>query len=49
MTLEMKYIPCDRTTKTYDAPQCEILQMEVESFILSDSNIVIGPDPEYPD
>ena len=47
--LKMEYTVCDDMSKVYDAPLCEILHMEVESVILNGSNIVIGPEPEYPD
>lgn len=39
----------DKTKQDYEVPQVEVLELKVDFHILEGTNVVIGPDPEYPD
>ena len=33
----------------YEAPRTMVILVEVESTFLNGTNVVVGPEPEYPD
>jgi hypothetical protein len=43
----MRYI--EETEGAYEAPNVEVFHFVNSSAILTGTNTVVGPDPEYPD